>query len=293
MPLEDDHAADVYSLRQLSQHQVTVDGDPIHYLRAGDSGPPLVLLHGGIIDAAHISWAPQLDTLADDASVYAPHFPGYGPNPMPDDALTIGRHVETIAGFLDALDLEDVVVAGISMGGGVAVGLGLEHPERLDHLVALDAMALGSELSGGKLTWLLAKLQVTNRLSVALMRRSRAYVRLGLEALVHEEYDVPPELVDLVQAEAGRPGAGAAFRNFRANEVGWSGYRTDYTDRLPELTVPTTLVHGRDDEVLPAEWSERAASRIPAAELHLLEDCGHLPTWEHTATVDEIVADSL
>lgn len=290
MTVDDPHVPDVQALEAVSRETVSVRGETMHYLRAGDAGPPLVLLHGGIIDAAHVSWAPQLAPLAEHARVYAPNFPGYGPTPLPDDALTIGRHVDSIAGFLDALDLEDVVVAGISMGGGVAVGLGLDHPERLAHVVALDAMALGSELAGGKLTWLLAKLRVTNRLSVALMRRSRQYVRLGLESLVHEDWFVPSALVDLVQAEARRPGAGAAFRNFRAHEVGWRGYRTDYTARLSELSVPATLVHGQDDGVFPVAWSERAASRMPAAELHLFEDCGHLPTWERTDDVAAVLA---
>ena len=276
-------------LRSVIQDRVTVDGDPIHYLQAGETGPPLVLLHGGIIDAAHISWAPQLDTLADEATVYAPHFPGYGPNPMPDYPLTIGSHVRAIAGFLDELDLEDAVLAGISMGAGVAIGLGLDHPERLRRIVALDAMALGSDLAGGKLTWLLAKLRVTNRLSVALMRRSRGYVEFGLDALVSDTYDVPTELVDLVLEEAQRPGAGAAFREFRANEVGWRGYRTDFSERLGELDVPTTLVHGADDGVFPARWSERAAAAIPESDLHVLEDCGHMPTWERRTEVDALL----
>jgi len=290
MTVDDPHVPDVPALEAVSRESVSVRGETMHYLRAGEAGPPLVLLHGGIIDAAHVSWAPQFAPLAEHARVYAPNFPGYGPTPLPDDALKIGRHVDSIAGFLDALDLEDAVVAGTSMGGGVAIGLGLVRPERLDHVVALDAMALGRELSGGKLTWLLAKLRVTNRLSVALMRRSRQYVRLGLQSLVHEDFFVPSSLVDLVRAEARRPGAGAAFRNFRAHEVSWSGYRTDYTDRLSGLTVPTTLVHGRDDAVFPVAWSERAASHMPAAELHLLEDCGHLPTWEATDDVDAVLA---
>lgn len=269
---------------------IAVEGRPMTYLRAGDAGPPLVLLHAGIIDAAHISWGPQLDSLADHARIYAPHLPGYGPNPMPDEPLTVASHVDAIAGFLDALDLEDVVVAGTSMGGGIAVGLGLDHPDRLRGVVALDAMALGSDLSSGRLTWLLAKLRVTNRLSVALMRRNRRYVRMGLTALVHDGYVVPTELIDLVQAEARRPGAGAAFREFRANEATWRGYRTDYTDRLHELSLPAILGHGDADDVIPLEWSKRAADLLPEGELHVFEDCGHLPTWERQDAVADLVS---
>jgi pimeloyl-ACP methyl ester carboxylesterase len=289
----DAHLPRTDTLREVTRDRVTVDGDPIHYLEAGEEGPALVLVHGGAIDAAHISWAPQFDTLAEEAHVFAPNLPGYGPNPLPEGPLTIPDHAEAIAGFLDALDLDDVVLAGISMGGGAAIGVGLDHPERVRHIVALDAMALGSGLSSGKLTWLLAKLRFLNRLSVELMRRSRGYVEFGLEALVADEYDVPSALVDIVHAEAQRRGAGAAFRAFRAGEVTWTGYRTDYSDRLSDLSIPVDLIHGAEDDVIPADWSERAVDRLPGGDLTVLEATGHMATWERTARVNEIVSAAL
>lgn len=210
-----------------------------HSLRAGDGGPTLVVLHGGIIDAAHVSWGPLIESLAERSTVYAPNLPGYGPSPVPDDPLTLGRHVRTAAGFLEALDLDCAVVAGISTGGGVAVGLGLDHPDRIEGLVALDALGRGSDLPSGALTWLLAKLQVTNTVSVELMRRSRAYVRFGLEQLYADANEVPEALVDLVYREAHRPDAGAAFRSFRAAEVTRRGTgRTSPTD-CPSCPSPS------------------------------------------------------
>jgi len=277
------------------EETVTASGDRIHYLVGGDAAAArtVVLLHGGIIDAAHVTWRPLLEPLAEEATVVAPHLPGYGPSPMPDAPLSIGRHVETTAALLDEIGVLDPVVAGLSMGGGVAVGLGLEYPDRVDELVALDAMALGDDLASGRLTWLLARLQVTNTISVELMRRSRGYVRFGLEQLVADANPVPDRLVDLVHAEVKRPGAGTAFRSLRASEVTWDGYRTDYSDRLSDLAVRTRLVHGRDDDVFPVAWSKRAADRIPHASLTVLEDCGHLPTWERHEGVGDVVRDAL
>lgn len=272
-----------------SEETVPILGDELHYLVAGDDGPPLVLLHGGIIDAAHISWGPLIEPLATDATVYAPHLPGYGPNAMPDEPLTVDRHVRTVSAFLEDLALADVTVAGLSMGGGIAMGLALDHPDRLSQVVALDALCLGSELSTGTLTWVLSQVQALNRVSVALMRRSRAYVRFGLEQLVSEASEVPERLVDLVYDEVQRPHAGAAFRSFRANEVTRRGYRTDYTDRLDDVTLPVRLVHGSDDDVLPVQWSERADGLLPDSDLFVLDDCGHLPTWEQPERVRELV----
>jgi len=282
-------------LEGFREETVRAMGDRIHYLVGAKSGADraIVLLHGGIIDAAHVTWRPVLESLAEDATVVAPHLPGYGPSPLPEAPLNIGRHVESTAALLDELDLTDPVVAGLSMGGGIGIGLGLTYPDRVDGLVALDAMALGDDLASGPLTWLLATVQVTNNLSVELMRRSRGYVRFGLEQLVADANPVPEPLVDLVHAEVKRPGAGAAFRSLRASEVTWGGYRTNYADRLPDLSVPTRIVHGRDDHVFPTHWSKRAADRIPDASLTVLEDCGHLPTWERTDDVADVVRSAL
>jgi pimeloyl-ACP methyl ester carboxylesterase len=290
--VDDGYVPNLPELRGIDRDRVTVDGDPMHYLTAGE-GRPVVLLHGGIIDAAHISWAPHFEALADEARVLVPDLPGYGPNPLPDGQLSLPRHAERVAGFLAALEVDDALVAGASLGGGVAVGLGLDHADRIRRLVAVDAMGLGRTLSNGKLTWLLARLQVTNHLSVRLMRRSRRYVEAGLEALAHDGYDVPAGLVDLVQREAGRPGTGAAFRRLRRTEVTWDGYRTDYSGRLADLSVPALFVHGVDDPVFPPAWSERAAELAPDATVDVLPECGHLTTWERPDAVRAVFPDLL
>ncbi|WP_302082549.1 alpha/beta fold hydrolase [Salinibaculum rarum] len=277
----------------ISDETVTVDGNRIHYLTGGTSGPPLVLLHGGIIDAAHISWGELLGPLAEQTRVYALDLPGYGTSEMPDGPLTMESQVDAVRSFLDTVDIEDPVVAGTSMGGGIAIGLALAHPDCLSQVVALEPFALGSQLPNGLLTWLLAKVQVTNHLSVALMRRSRGFVEQSLDGLTADSSTLSEATVDRVIAEVKRPGAGAAFRKFRAAEVTWHGYRTDYSDRVSELSVPVQYVHGAEDDLLPPRWSERAAERTPADDLHILDECGHLAPLERPGEVAAIIRDTL
>lgn len=277
----------------VDSETVQIRGRRLHYLTAGAGTRPLVLLHGGIIDAAHVSWGELVGPLAEEATVYAPDLPGYGASEMPADPLSMPTLVESVAAFLDELSLEDPVVTGLSMGGGVAVGLALAYPERVSRVVALDAFALGRELPNGLLTWLLAKIQVTNHLSVALMRRSRRVTVAGLASLVADPDTLSADVIDRVVAEVNRPGAGRAFRAFRANEVTRSGYRTDYSDRVADLSVPVRYVHGADDDLLPPAWSERAADRTPDSELFVLDECGHLPTFERPDRVRDLVADVL
>jgi pimeloyl-ACP methyl ester carboxylesterase len=281
-----------FSESAVSSQTVTAAGQTIRYLTAG-SGRPLVLLHGGIIDAAHISWGGLIEPLAADAEVYALDMLGYGASDLPDGPLSMSRHVETVAAVIDELGLDEPVVAGISMGGGVAVGLGLSSPERVSALVPIDAFALGSELPNGLLTWLLAKIQVTNEIAVALTARSRRFAEASLGSLAYDADSISALAVDRVMAEARQPNAGKAFRKFRASEVTPRGYRTNYSDDLPALDVPIHFVHGANDDLLPPEWSRRAAERAPNAELTILNECGHLTTLEHPEAVRQLVVDVL
>lgn len=270
---------------------VRVGGHDIHYLAAGE-GPPLVLLHGGIIDAAACSWGGVLDPLARDFRVVAPDLLGYGASDVPDVTYTVERHVGVVEGLVDALGLDEPAVAGLSMGGAVALGLELDTDVAVRRLALLDSYGLGTDLPNGKLTWLLARVPAFNRVSVAILRRSRRAVEASLGNVVADPGALPPEVVDRVQALARLPDAGEAFRRFRAHEVTWAGYRTDFGPRLPDVTAPTVLVHGRADEVVPVEWSRRAADLLPESRLEVLDDCAHWPPRERPAAVAALLRET-
>jgi pimeloyl-ACP methyl ester carboxylesterase len=277
----------------IAERTVTVDGDRINYLQAGEDGPAVVLLHGGIIDAAAVSWGAVIEPLAEVCRVFAPDLPGYGASDLPDGPITIEHHVEAVGGFLDAIDLDSPIVVGLSMGGAVGIGLGLERPGRLGGLVLIDSYGLGRELPNGKLSYLLARVQVFNRVAVALFRRSRRLTRASLGGIVHDLDALDPAAVDAVYEEVKRPTAGVAFRRFRESEITRDGYRTCYLSDLDGLAVPTRMLHGVHDEVVPVEWAERAAERIPECSLRVLEECAHWPPREAPETVVEEILDQV
>lgn len=264
---------------------IPVDGTRLHYLEAGEEGPTVVLLHGGIIDAAAVSWGAVIEPLAQHCRVLALDLPGYGESQLPAGELTIETHIDAVSGFLDAVDADDPTLAGLSMGGAIALGLAFREPERVAGLVLVDSYGLGRELPNGLLSYLLARVQVFNRVAIALFRRSRAVTRASLGGIVHDLDSLDSDAVDAVFQEVQRPTAGVAFRRFREHEITRDGYRTCYLDRLDGLAVPTRLVHGRHDEVVPLSWAARAAERIPDAELTVLEDCAHWPPRENPEAV--------
>jgi len=272
-----------------TRERVDVDGTSVSYLVAGpETEPPVVLLHGGGFDAAAVSWKHVLPDLAEHRRLYAPDWPGYGDSdPVPDGVEpTIDYYSGVLGSFLDALGVERAALVGLSMGGGAALGFALEHPGRVEQLVAVDAYGLGGEVPGGRLGTLVFGSRLGSKLAWGLIKRSRRLCAASIRGTVAA--DDPEELVADALAHLDRPDATEAWARFQRAEITRDGARTDFTDRLPELVVPALFVHGREDSLVPFGWAERAAGLVPDGELAAL-DCGHWSTRERPAELVERV----
>src|SRR5262249_20651713 len=92
---------------------------------------------------------------------------------------------------------------------------------------------------------------------------------------------------------ARRPGAGRAFHTIQAAQARWRQLRTDYTEQLPDLAVPTLIIHGEADPLVPVAWARRAQQKIPGARLVTLPGVGHLSPREAPAAVNAAIGDFL
>ncbi|MFC6768908.1 alpha/beta fold hydrolase [Natrinema soli] len=253
----------------------TIGDCRIAYRRAGTSGPPVVLCHGAGIDDATVSWRHAIDALADDYRVYAIDWPEYG-NSSGDVEHTVETYVDILGGFLETLPFERVSLAGISMGGGVALGYALDNPDRVERLVLVDSYGLGDRLSSALQWKFLSQIPGMTEFGKIAASTSTRSVRSVLASLVADADALPEPFVDDVREKLMEPGSIRAFTEFQENELSFSGrVATNFVDDLESLSVPTLLVHGEDDPLVPLEWSERAAALIPNAELDVIEDCGH------------------
>jgi pimeloyl-ACP methyl ester carboxylesterase len=279
----------------IRDERVEAAGVGIHYLRVDpaehDGGPPVVLLHGGIVDSARLSWGGIIEPLAAELGrpVLAPDLAGYGDSDRPVAAYSTAYHVEVVRGFLDALGLSRVDLCGLSLGGGVALGLALAD-DRVERLVAIDSFGLGTELSSGRLTWALAQVPLCNRLSLAVLARSRRLARASLGNIVVDPGALPEEVAETLFDLLQREDPGHPFRQWRSAEVTRQGYATSYVPLLPELQQPALFLHGAADEVFPPAWSEQAADLAPDGECVVLDACAHWPPRERPDAVVEHVA---
>lgn len=281
---------------ETESRTVVVDGTRIRYLVAGPEDAalqPVVLLHGGGIDEATLSWRETIPALAAAHRVYALDWPGYGESDAPDVEYSIDYYIDVLDGFLDALGLDEPALVGISMGGGIGLGFTLRAPKRVARLVLVDSYGLGGLVPGGYLGYLFVRLPFFSQLTTTLFGRSRRLAALSLRGIVGSSDAVTPDLVDEVVVASRRPSANRAFRSFQRREVGPSGLRTNYVDRLPELSVPTRFIHGEADPLVPVEWAVRAGTLVPDADVRILPNCGHWSPREQPERIGELLRDFL
>jgi pimeloyl-ACP methyl ester carboxylesterase len=270
-----------------------MDGLQLHYLSAGSGGTPTLLLHGGIVDAATLSWGATIGPLAKDGRVVALDMAGYGNSARPDVSYSTAFHVDVVSAVVDELGFDSVNLVGVSMGGGVGLGYALRAPDRVENLVLVDSYGLGRELPNGLLTYALSRVPQLNRLSLGALRRNRRLARESLRSIVYDVDTLSQSVIDEYYRLLQHPQVGKAYWRWRRHEVRRSEFRTDYSSRLDDVTASTLLVHGEEDPIFPFEWSRSAADAIPDSRLEALPQCGHWPPRERTDTFNRIVTEFL
>lgn len=254
-----------------------VGGVELRYTDAGNGPPTVVLLHG--FGSSLFSWRKVAEALGERARVVAFDRPGFGLSERPvveggQNPYTQTAQVALSVGLLDALNVDDAVLVGHAAGAATAVEVALAHPERVAGLVLVSPALT----SGGPPGWVRALYNTpqADRMGPYLMRQFGG--EPGLE-LLRRGYADPERLTDADIAGYRRPLQAdgwdrALWEVTKATRPG------DLLPRLAELDVPTLVVSGEADELVPPEGSERAAGPIERGEYRSLPDCGHVPQEE-------------
>jgi pimeloyl-ACP methyl ester carboxylesterase len=249
----------------------------LDYEREG-SGQPLLLIMGMSGTALH--WGePFLTALRHEFDVIVYDHRGVGASSRLDGPITTAQMAADAAGLLTALDIDSAHVLGTSMGGMVAQELALANPERVRTLV------LGCTYCGGHDSSLTAPV-VLARLSEAMLSGDRARaVRTAFEInfspAMAEDRDAYARFLAIGER---RP---VAVPVIMAQMQACAAH--DTSARLAQLAMPTLVVHGSADQMLPVQNGRLIASRIPGSRLEILDDIGHLFFWEQPQRSAELV----
>jgi len=274
---------------RIEHLDVGLHGHRISYRRGG-RGPLLVLIHG--ITNSSRSWEPVLELLAEHFTVLAPDLLGHGTSAKPRGDYSLGAYACLVRDLMIALDYDRATLVGHSLGGGIALQFAFQFPERVERLVLVSSGGLGEEVSfalravalpGAEFVLpLLASKPMLETAGVLnrLLRRVGLSVRSDLA-------EMGAGFASLHEYETRR-----AFVHTARAVIDTAGQRINATDRLYLAeTIPTLLIWGDRDPIIPSTHGTRAHTLIPGSRLEVFEGCGHYPHHHSPVRFAAVVRD--
>ncbi|HXJ35022.1 MAG TPA: alpha/beta fold hydrolase [Candidatus Eisenbacteria bacterium] len=267
---------DAPPLRHLSIH-----GHPVAFRTAG-TGPVVVLVHG--MAGSSETWKHVIPALARRFTIVAPDLLGHGRSAKPRTEYSLGAHANLVRDLLAALGHERVTLVGQSLGGGVVMQLAYQYPERCERLVLVSSGGLGREVSPLLRGLSLPGVEQVFPLfcSPALRdagRRVAAWLGRAALRTTPTAEEIWRAYASLAEDDARR----AFFRTLRA-VIDPGGQSVTANDRLYlAARVPTLIVWGREDALIPVHHGIAAHEAIPGSRLEIFDDAGHFPHCEAPA----------
>lgn len=218
--------------------------------------PTIVLLHGmlGNLD----NWSDTIGALSNEGyRVMVPLLPVYD---LPMKQTHVPGLVEYVHGFIDELELDNIVLIGNSLGGHIALLYALEQPTRVVAMILSGSSGIYEVEMG----------------STVLRRRDPEFIRERAALTFYDPDHVTDELVEEMRLIVND-----RMRALKLIRMARSAQSETVTDQLDEIDIPTLLIWGSNDNITPPDVAEKFRSRLPQATLHFIDQCGHAPMIEH------------
>lgn len=230
---------------RLTSKRVTVNGQTIHYKASIDAGtsnkPVLILIHGLVVSCRYL--LPTARELSNDYAVYVPDFPGYGWSSKPPhgQALNMAELADALAAWMDEIGIQRASLLGNSMGCQIIAQFALRYPQRLERAILV---------------------------APTMDRKARtAHQEIG-RWLLNAPFE-PKSLFPVVTLDYLQIGFRRFVRTFRF------ALQDHIEEHLPHISVPTLVVRGSRDTVVPQRWAEEVTALLPRGKLVVIEKAAH------------------
>lgn len=266
---------------------IDVKGLRVHYKKFGQGTPNFILLHG--FAASEFSWREIYKPLAQYGTVMAYDRPAFGltARPLPgswqdQNPYSSDFQVELVIAMMDAMKMDKAILVGNSAGGGIAAMAALKYSQRVQGLVLVDA-AVSSNTSNSNFNFLnaLSNTPQMQRIGPLLVRNIRDWgIEFGKSAW-HDPSKITPEIWAGYTKPLQTQDWDVGLWQFQS-----APRSANYANRLKELTMPTLVIAGDDDRVIPTQNSIDLARVLPNAKLVVIPNSGHVP---HEETPNEFM----
>src|SRR5215210_6676330 len=246
---------------KLKTSRTVVNGLPMHARFSLDprlkSQPAVVLVHGLVVSSRYM--VPIAERLASHYRVYAPDLPGFGKSAKPPRALDMPELADSLDAWMQAISLESAVLIGNSMGCQVIAHLAMRHPERVER-----AVLQGPTMDPQGRT-------VLRQLGRFLTNSTRE----------------PLSLAPIIMLDYLAAGFGRAWRTFHY------ALRDRIEDNLPHLWMPTLVVRGSRDPIVPQRWAEEVSRLLPDGRLVVVPEVTHTVNFDAPSEFVRVIREFL
>ena len=247
---------------------VEVGGAKVHLLKGRD-GPPLLFLHS---IEGNLGWLPWVEEVSNSATVYAPTHPGFGRSERPEFLESVSDMARFYLWMIQELGLDSVTLVGHFLGGWIAAEMATMSPGSLSNLILVDSAGIRPDEGEIADVFLLGEEETTN--------------------LSFHEVDSVPGYGDLFERELSQEERELKVRGREmTTRLCWKPYMHDRSLEwlLQRVNVPTLVVWGAEDKIIPPDAGRRIHEAIPGSRLEIIPKCGHLPHVEKADEFSSIV----
>jgi pimeloyl-ACP methyl ester carboxylesterase len=268
---------------------VSVKDQTMAYLDVGQ-GEPVILIHG--FGGSMWQWEHQQIPLSAKVRLITPDLIGSGLSDKPEIEYLPEQILDYFVSFMDVLQIPQATLAGNSMGAGLAIGMALEHPDRVSKLILIDGFPANvrENLTSPSLRRALDTNAPSWVVSFGNWLFGGFVIEPVLKEMVYDPAQLTPAVIERSNRNRQRPGLTAPILSVRDTLPMWEA---GFANRLGELAHPTLILWGEEDRVFPIRVGEELQRTIKGSSLVRIPKAGHIPQWERPDLANKAMIDFL
>ncbi len=266
-----DLAAEQAKVDQVAPQTVQVGDRAIRYLKRGEGGEALVLIHGFGGDLNN--WLFNHEALAENYTAYALDMPGHGGSSKNVGDGSVETLAESVGGFLEAVGLERAHLVGHSLGGAVSMALALSRPACIQSLTLIASAGLGPQIDHEYIDGF-----------ISAGRRNQ--LKPVLAKLFADPASLTRQMVEDILKFKRLDGVQGALETIAQQLVKDGAQAINYRDQLSQIGVPIQVLWGAKDRIIPATHAEGLPSSVQA---RIVDGCGHMAPMESASEVNQVI----
>jgi pimeloyl-ACP methyl ester carboxylesterase len=246
------------------------------FVEQAGRGQPLLLIHGFPFN--HEMWRPQIETLAGNSKIIAPDLRGHGQSPPTPGPYSMDMLADDCASVLEKLGVQQpVTVCGLSMGGYVSFAFFRRYPQLVAGLI-LVATRSGADAEEAKKNRDIAAEKVRTEGTQPVIE---SMLPIAMSPTTYQKQTDLVQQVEGIMQKTTPEGLISALMGMKS--------RPDSTPTLDKITVPTLILHGADDQIIPTSEAEAMHAAIQGSQFIIVPDAGHLPNLEQPQIFNQAV----